>query len=97
MEPVSLPWWEALVATTIVIALLGATLWLLRKGLGRQSRGPGGMAVESSLSLGERRSLVVVSVEGRRLLLGVAPGQVRLVSELGAVPPTDPTSHAGVR
>jgi flagellar biogenesis protein FliO len=41
------------------------------------------MSVESAVSLGERRSLVIVTVEGRRLLLGVAPNSVSLVTELG--------------
>ena len=36
--------------------------------------------------LGDRRSLVIVSVEGRRLLLGLTPAQVSLVTELA--PPT---------
>ena len=45
-------------------------------------RASGTMAVDSALSLGERRSLVIVTVENRRLLLGVAPGQVSLVTEL---------------
>lgn len=83
----ALPWLEAIVATVIVLALLAATLWLLRKGLTRRGAGVAAMHVEASLSLGERRSLVVVHVEGRRLLVGLAPGQVRLVTELGAPPP----------
>jgi flagellar protein FliO/FliZ len=87
----ALPWMEAVVATCIVLALLGGTLWLLRKGLSRQNGAGAAMSVESSLSLGERRSLVVVRVEGRRLLMGVAPGQVRLVTELGAAPVTPPS------
>jgi flagellar biogenesis protein FliO len=33
--------------------------------------------------LGERRSLVIVAVEGRRLLLGLTPGQISMVTELG--------------
>jgi flagellar biogenesis protein FliO len=40
--------------------------------------------VESALSLGDKRSLVVVAVEGRRMLVGVAPGSVSLVTELQA-------------
>ncbi len=87
----ALPWMEAVVATLIVLTLLGGTLWLLRKGLSRQNGAGAAMSVESSLSLGERRSLVVVRVEGRRLLMGVAPGQVRLVTELGAAPVTPPS------
>lgn len=82
-----LPWLEAVAATFVVLALLAATLWLLRKGLNRQTRAGDAMRVEASLSLGDRRSLVVVTVEGRRLLMGVAPGQVRLVTELSATPP----------
>jgi flagellar biogenesis protein FliO len=35
------------------------------------------MSVETALSLGERRSLVVVTVENRRLLLGLAPVRCR--------------------
>jgi flagellar protein FliO/FliZ len=92
-----LPWFEAVVATLIVLALLGATLWLLRKGLSRQTGAGAVMSVESSLSLGERRSLVVVRVEGRRLLMGVAPGQVRLVTELGAAPASSTTATTGDR
>ncbi len=38
--------------------------------------------VETAVPLGERRSLVIVAVEGRRLLLGLTPAQVSLVTEL---------------
>ena len=91
-EPVApgvpvLPWLEAMVATAIVLGLLAGTLWLLRKGLTRTSGQAAAMRVEGSLSLGERRSLVVVRVEGRRLLMGVGPGQIRLVTELGPESP----------
>jgi flagellar biogenesis protein FliO len=34
------------------------------------------------VALGERRSLVIVSVEGRRLLLGLTPTSMSLVAEL---------------
>jgi flagellar protein FliO/FliZ len=82
----ALPWGEAFVATVVVLALLAATLWLLRRGVNRPGRPGATMSVESSLGLGERRSLVVVNVEGRRLVLGLAPGQVRLVTDLGSAP-----------
>jgi flagellar biogenesis protein FliO len=38
--------------------------------------------VETALPLGERRSLVIVAVEGRRLLLGLTPSSVSFVAEL---------------
>jgi flagellar biosynthetic protein FliO len=68
-------------ACAVVIALLAATLWLLKRGTGR-SRGGRGFAIEAALPLGERRSLAIVSIEGRRLLLGLAPNHVSLVTEL---------------
>jgi flagellar biogenesis protein FliO len=41
--------------------------------------------VETAIPLGERRSLVIVSVEGRRLLLGLTTTNISLVTELRAV------------
>jgi flagellar biosynthetic protein FliO len=70
-------------AFAVVIALLGATLWLLKRGAGGR-RGARGFTVEAALPLGERRSLAIVTVEGRRLLLGLAPNHVSLVTELSA-------------
>jgi flagellar protein FliO/FliZ len=74
--------WRMFVGLAVVLALLGALAWLLRRGLGAK-RGANGLGVESALALGDRRSVVVVTVEGRRLLLGLAPNHVSLVTELG--------------
>jgi flagellar biosynthetic protein FliO len=75
---------RALISTIVVVGLMALAAWVLRRrtGVGRfkQQR----VAIETAVSLGERRSLVIVSVEGRRLLLGVAPGHIGLVTELGA-------------
>jgi len=70
-----------------VIALLAVFVWALRRGSIRLSRlaprGP--IAVETAMSLGERRSLAIVSVEGRRLLVGLTPTSISMLTEL-----TDP-------
>jgi flagellar protein FliO/FliZ len=75
------PVWKTAAALALVLALLVGLGWLLRRSqaLGR-GRKP--MSIESALSLGERRSLAIVTVEGRRLLLGLAPNHVSLVIEL---------------
>jgi flagellar protein FliO/FliZ len=70
-------------AIAAVLALLGTMAWALRATAATR-RSKQALAVESALSLGEKRSLVIVSVEGRRLLVGVAPGGVSLVTELHA-------------
>jgi flagellar protein FliO/FliZ len=90
----SLPIWQTLVSLLVVLGLLAALAWALRKGL-LTRRGGQMLAVETALALGERRSLVVVTVEGRRLLLGLTPGQVSLVTELKPPPTFEQTvAHA---
>ena len=85
---------RALLVAVIVVGLLAAAGWLLRRNApaGRARRM---VTVETAVSLGERRSLVIVSVEGRRLLLGLAPGHISLVTDLGAVVATGPTVSFG--
>jgi len=57
--------------------------WALRRGMFRiGSRSRTSIVVETAVSLGERRSLVIVAVEGRRLLLGLATGGVSLLADL---------------
>ena len=78
-----------LAATTLVLALVAGLAWLVRRGTLRL---PGSfkrqsMTIESATPLGERRSLVIVTVEGRRLLLGLTPMHVSLVTELAPAPP----------
>lgn len=74
---------NAFVATLIVLALIVALAWLVRRGpLARLAGGARTLSVETAIALGERRSLVIVTVEGRRLLLGLTPASVSLVTEL---------------
>jgi flagellar protein FliO/FliZ len=73
--------WRMLGALAVVLGLLAGLAWLLRRGV-LARRKNGALGVETALSLGDRRSLVVVSVEGRRLLLGLAPNAISLVTEL---------------
>jgi flagellar protein FliO/FliZ len=79
---------RAIAALAAVMAALVGFLWLLKRGtfaVGRKNNRQA-LAVESALSLGDRRSLVIVSVEGRRLLLGLSSGQVGLITELAQTP-----------
>lgn len=72
---------QAVLSAFVVVGLLAAAAWALKRTTTlRRSQVP--IVVESAVALGERRSLVVVSVEGRRLLLGLTPQHVALVTEL---------------
>ena len=72
----------------IVLVVMGGCLWLVRRSGWRfgGARGPRPVQVETAIGLGDRRQLVIVAVEGRRLLLGVTPMHVSLVTELGSAP-----------
>jgi flagellar protein FliO/FliZ len=61
----------------VVIGLLFAVLWLLRR-FNAVGGSPGGqLSVIASVSLGQRERAVLVDAGGTHLLLGVAPGNVR--------------------
>jgi flagellar protein FliO/FliZ len=86
---------QSFFAVLVVLGLVAALAWLLRRGAFGPLRGGGrSVTVESAVPLGERRSLVIVSVEGRRLLLGMTPAQISMVTELGPAPvaPVQPGS-----
>jgi flagellar protein FliO/FliZ len=84
--------WRSLLAIAVVFGVLGALAWAARRGrLGFFTRQPSHVRVEATVPLGERRSLMVVAIEGRRLLLGLTPMQVSLVTELTTPPSPDAT------
>ena len=79
--------WRSLLAIVVVFGLLGGLAWAARRGrLGFFTRQPSHVRVEATVPLGERRSLMVVAIEGRRLLLGLTPTQVSFVTELTTAP-----------
>jgi len=85
---------RAIGSLAVVLALLFACAWALRKGVFGLTpmRSRSSIAIETATSLGDRRSLVIVNVEGRRLLLGLTPSAVGLLSELSPVPPEAATA-----
>ena len=75
--------WRSLFAIVVVFGLLFGLAWAARRGrLGFFAKPPASVRVEATVPLGDRRSLMVVAIEGRRLLLGLTPVQVSLVTEL---------------
>jgi flagellar biosynthetic protein FliO len=87
---------RTLLSLLVVLGLLGGCLWLIRRGgwQGGLRQGPRPVQIETAVGLGDRRQLVIVSVEGRRLLLGVTPMHVALVTELAGTRPSFPETLA---
>ncbi|BCS33533.1 flagellar protein [Luteitalea sp. TBR-22] len=76
---------RTLLSLMVVIGLMAGCLWLIRRsGWQGGRKGARAVQVETAVGLGDRRQLVIVQVEGRRLLLGVTPMHVSLVTELAA-------------
>ncbi len=63
------------------IGAAGLWLWRRRNPASLVKRGAG-IVIEDTRALGNRQFLVVAGVDGRRFLLGVAPGSIRLLSPL---------------
>jgi flagellar protein FliO/FliZ len=78
---------QSFFAVLVVLALVAALAWLVRRGaFGALRGGNRSITVETAVPIGERRSLIIVAVEGRRLLLGLTPTQISMVTELSATP-----------
>ena len=70
----------------VVLALIGAAAWLLRR-MARAGAGAGGvLRIRAGLHLGGRERLVLVEAGGKHLLLGVAPGRVQTLHVFDAPP-----------
>lgn len=77
---------ESLLQTTggllLILFLIIGGAWLFKRYGSLPMGGKGVVRVVGGASVGARERVVVVEVENRRLLLGVAPGQVRTLCEL---------------
>ena len=73
---------QGLVGLAVVVALIFAAGWLLRK-VGPRARSGGLVQVVGGASVGPREKVVVVKFGRQTLLLGVAAGQVSLLHAAG--------------
>jgi len=72
-----------------VLALMLALAWLVKRYVSVPGAGKGQVQVIGGVSLGPRERAVLVSVEGQRLLLGVAPGRVQMLHLLDEQAPPE--------
>ncbi len=72
-----------LTGLALVLGLIGAAAWLLRRAGFAQSVSASGLRVVGQLALGPRERLVVIEVGDRRWLLGVSAAGI---ARLGTLP-----------
>jgi flagellar protein FliO/FliZ len=74
-------------AFVLLVGLAAGGWWVWRRRNPVAAvRRRGGIVIEDTRALGNRQFLVVAGVDGRRFLLGVAPGCIRLLSDLDSAP-----------
>ncbi|MGC3979899.1 MAG: flagellar biosynthetic protein FliO [Steroidobacteraceae bacterium] len=82
---------QVTVALVIVLAVLFAAAWAMRQFKLFNRSGQGALEVVQGINLGPKERAVLIKVQNRRLLLGVAPGCVNLLLEL----PADSVNEGG--
>ncbi|MGL4929909.1 MAG: flagellar biosynthetic protein FliO [Plesiomonas sp.] len=74
----------ALLSLLLVLALIIGLGWLAKR-LRLPFHGKGSIQIEQQQALGQRERLLIVNVEGQRLLIGVTPQNISLLSHLNSV------------
>jgi flagellar protein FliO/FliZ len=80
---------DTAIGLLIVLALMLSLAWVVKRYARLPGIGKGQVQVLGGVSLGARERAVLLTVEGRRLLVGVAPGRVQTLLVLGAADQAD--------
>ena len=83
---------NAIAGLAVVIALIFAIAWLMRRMGGPAGFQKGPIHIIGATSVGQRERVVLVRYQDSILVLGVAPGQVTLLKE-SAAPPDVGVTH----
>lgn len=73
---------DTAVGLVVVLAIMLALAWLVKRYVQVPGINKGHIQVLGGVSLGAREKAVLLSVEGRRLLVGIAPGRVQTLMVL---------------
>jgi len=93
VEPGAAGMLQMLPGLVFVLALIVALAWLAKRfGMARPGGG-GALKLIGERAVGTRERVVIVEVAGQWLVLGVAPGQVRTLSQM-ARPENQPVEVA---
>jgi flagellar protein FliO/FliZ len=85
---------QVLLGLGVVVALLLATLWLLKR-VSAPRGGASALKVLGATSVGPRERVVLVEIAGKVLVLGVAPGRVNALHSFDAAELPNPTASVG--
>jgi flagellar protein FliO/FliZ len=82
-DPISMTsLWQLTLGMLLVLALIAAIAWLLKRTGRFQMSAGGGLRILGGLSMGARERVVLLQVGETQLLVGVAPGRVQTLHVL---------------
>jgi len=84
---------SALAALALVIGLILALAWILRRLPGTGLRTGDGLRIIAGVALGNKERAVVVEIDGKQFLLGVSPGSISLLHTLEQPLPENPPTR----
>lgn len=85
---------QVVVGLGVVLVLIAATAWGARRVQGLRAPGAGRIRVLEGLAVGAREKLLLVEVDGHRVLLGLCPGRIATLAAFDAQPETPaPFAH----
>jgi flagellar protein FliO/FliZ len=73
---------QLVLGLAVVIAMLFASLWLLKRLSAPRGEAAGLIRVVAGTAVGPRERVVILEVGGTWMVLGVAPGQVSALAEI---------------
>jgi flagellar protein FliO/FliZ len=73
---------QLVLGLAVVIALLFASLWLLKRISAPRGEAAGLIRVVAGTAVGPRERVVILEIGGTWMVLGVAPGQVSALAEI---------------
>jgi flagellar protein FliO/FliZ len=89
---------QMVVGLVVVLALMGAAVWLARHLGSSRWMGNGALKIVAGLPLGSRERVVLIQAEDIKLLVGVAPGRIETLyvfKQPAAMPRTEADSDFG--
>lgn len=79
-------WMQTLASLALVVALIFALSWLLRRAAGLRGPRHAALQVRAALAVGQRERVLWVQAGNTHLLLGVSPGRVQTLHVFSEAP-----------
>jgi flagellar protein FliO/FliZ len=80
--PVTGPLSSLIIGMALVLAVIAAAAWLVRRLAPRTCGGPGALRVIAGAAVGQRERVVIVEIGSTWLIVGVAPGCVNTLHQM---------------